>query len=142
MKIARDLLAHKGSDVWSVAPDRTVYEAVELMAQHDVGALMVKEGDKLVGVLSERDYARKVILKGLSSRDTTVGEIMTSRVIYTKPEETVDGCMALMTEKRIRHLPVMKDDELLGVLSIGDLVRAIIAEQQYTIEQLERYIRY
>lgn len=142
MKIARDLLAHKGSDVWSVAPDRTVYEAVELMAQHDVGALMVKEGDKLVGVLSERDYARKVILKGLSSRDTTVGEIMTSRVIYTKPDETVEGCMALMTEKHIRHLPVMRDGELLGVLSIGDLVGAIIAEQQYTIEQLERYIRY
>lgn len=142
MKLARDLLAHKGSDVWFVGPDRTVYEAVELMAQHEVGALMVKEGDKLVGVLSERDYARKVILKGRSSRDTTVGDIMTSRVIYTGPDETVEGCMALMTEKRIRHLPVMKDDQLLGVLSIGDLVRAIIAEQQFTIEQLERYIRY
>jgi CBS domain-containing protein len=140
MKIARDLLEHKGSSVWAVAPNQTVYEAIELMAQHEVGALMVMEGGKLVGVLSERDYARKVILKGRSSRDTLVGDIMTSRVVYTEPSETVEGCMALMTEKRIRHLPVMRGDELVGVLSIGDLVRAIIAEQQYTIEQLERYI--
>ena len=140
MRTAHDLLVNKGSDVWSIEPGKTVYDAIEMMAERGVGALMVMEGDNLVGVLSERDYARKVILQGRSSRETTVGEIMTSRVCFTGPDQTIAGCMALMTEKHIRHLPIMEGDKVLGVLSIGDLVKAIIAEQQFTIEQLERYI--
>lgn len=140
MAIVKQLLQAKGHDIWSVGPEDSVYEAIELMANKGVGALVVMEGDSLVGVLSERDYARKVVLQGRSSKGTKIKEIMTSRVVYARPEQTVEECMALMTDKRIRHLPVMDGDELLGVISIGDLVKSIIEEQQHVIEQLEQYI--
>ncbi len=140
MATVKQLLKEKGHDIWSVGPEASVYEAIELMADKEVGALVVMEGDSLVGVLSERDYARKVVLQGRSSRDTKIKEIMTSRVAYARPGQTVEECMAMMTDKRIRHLPVLEGDELLGVISIGDLVKAIIEEQQHVIEQLEQYI--
>ena len=140
MATVKQLLQGKGHDVWSLGPEDSVYDAIELMADKEVGALVVMEGDSLVGVLSERDYARKVVLQGRSSRDTKIKEIMTSRVAYARPGQTVEECMALMTDKRIRHLPVLEGDELLGVISIGDLVKAIIEEQQHVIEQLEQYI--
>lgn len=140
MKRVRDILAVKGRDVWSIGPSASVYDAMKLMADKGIGALLVVEGDKVVGIISERDYARKVILQGRSSRTTQVREIMTSRVAYAEPEQNIEECMALMTEMRIRHLPVMESGELRGVISIGDLVKSIIAEQKFIIEQLERYI--
>ncbi len=140
MKTIKDLIKVKGHQVWSIEPSATVYKAIEFMADKEVGALMVVEGTKLVGVISERDYTRKVMLKGRSSKDTQVTEIMTKRVMYAQPEQSVEECMALMTEKRVRHLPIMDGDQLLGVVSIGDLVKSIIEEQRFTIELLERYI--
>ena len=140
MATVKQLLQGKGHDIWSIGPEASVYDAIELMADKEVGALVVMEGSSLVGVLSERDYARKVVLQGRSSKGTKINEIMTSRVAYARPEQTVEECMALMTDKRIRHLPVMDGDELLGVISIGDLVKAIIEEQQHVIQQLEQYI--
>ncbi|MEE8285429.1 MAG: CBS domain-containing protein [Gammaproteobacteria bacterium] len=140
MATVKQLLQGKGHDIWSIGPEASVYDAIELMADKEVGALVVLEGDSLVGVLSERDYARKVVLQGRSSKGTKIKEIMTSHVVYARPTQTVEECMALMTDKRIRHLPVMDGDELLGVISIGDLVKAIIEEQQHVIEQLEQYI--
>jgi CBS domain-containing protein len=117
-----------------------VFEALEEMAKRDVGALIVLEDGKVAGIFSERDYARKIILVGKSSRETPVSEIMTARVVYARPEQTLEECLALMTDKRIRHLPIMADGELIGVVSIGDLVKAIIAEQRFTIRQLENYV--
>ena len=140
MKRVRDILAVKGCDVWSIGPNASVYDAMKLMADKGIGALLVMEGAKLVGIISERDYARKVILQGRSSRTTQVQEIMTTRVAYADPEQNIEECMALMTEIRIRHLPVMEGGEVRGVISIGDLVKSIIAEQKFIIEQLERYI--
>jgi CBS domain-containing protein len=140
MAKVREILERKGHDVWFIEPTASVYEAMRRMAEKEVGALLVMEGATLVGIISERDYARKVILQGRSSPTTQVGEIMTSRVAYTEPERTVEECMALMTDKRIRHLPVMEGGRVIGVISIGDLVKSIIAEQQFIIEQLERYI--
>jgi CBS domain-containing protein len=140
MKKVRDILQVKGHDVWSIEPDALVYDAMKLMADKGIGALLVMEGAKLVGIISERDYARKIILQGRASRTTQVREIMTPRVVYTEPERNVEECMALMTDKRIRHLPVLEGGEVFGVISIGDLVKAIIAEQKFIIEQLERYI--
>ncbi len=140
MKSVRQLLDAKGHDVWSINPDASVFEAIELMATKSIGALIVIEEAGPVGIVSERDYARKVILKGRSSRQTPVREIMTTRVVYAKIDQTVEECMALMTEKRIRHLPVMDNNDLTGVISIGDLVKSIIDEQQFIIEQLEQYI--
>ena len=140
MKIIKDLLASKGDEIWSVGPDTTVYETIAMMADKGVGALMVMQGEQAVGIVSERDYARKVILEGRSSKDTPVSDIMTSRIIHTSPDRSVEECMTLMTTNKIRHLPVMEDDRLVGVVSIGDLVKATISEQQATIEQLERYI--
>jgi CBS domain-containing protein len=140
MRRVRDILAVKGRDVWSIGPNASVYDAMKLMADKGIGALLVMEGAKLVGIISERDYARKVILQGRSSRTTAVHEIMTTRVAYAEPEQNIEECMALMTEIRIRHLPVIEAGEVRGVISIGDLVKSIIAEQKFIIEQLERYI--
>jgi len=140
MKSLKQLLSAKGSQVYSIGPDAKVIEALQLMAQKDVGALVVMEGEKLVGILSERDYARKVILHGRSSQDVSVRDIMTSGVVTVDPSQTVEQCMALVTQRRIRHLPVCEDDKLIGVVSIGDLVKEMIAEQEQTIKQLESYI--
>jgi CBS domain-containing protein len=140
MKRVRDILESKGHEVWSIDPSASVYDAMKVMADKGVGALLVMEGGKLVGIISERDYARKVILQGRSSRTTAVHEIMTARVAYAEPEQNIEECMAVMTEKRIRHLPFMEAGEVRGVISIGDLVKSIIAEQKFIIEQLERYI--
>ena len=140
MKKVKDILEGKGHAVWSIGPDASVFDALKLMAEKEVGALVVVEASKVVGILSERDYARKVILQGRSSPTTRVNEIMTTRVAYAQPQQNIDECMAIMTEKRIRHLPVMEEGHLIGVISIGDLVKSIIAEQQFIIEQLERYI--
>ena len=121
MKTVNDMLRDKGHSVWSVAPDATVFEALELMAAKNVGAVLVLDGDRLVGIMSERDYARKVTLLGKTSKDTPVSEIMTSRVLYVNADQTIQECMALMTEKRIRHLPVLEGDRVVGVVTIGDV---------------------
>ncbi|MBI2988716.1 MAG: CBS domain-containing protein [Deltaproteobacteria bacterium] len=140
MKTVKQILDGKGHTTWSVAPDSLVYHALELMAEKQIGALLVLEAGRLVGVMSERDYARKVILHGKSSLDTPVKEIMTQDMIWVRPEQTVEECMALVTEKRTRHLPVLVDDQVVGVISIGDLVKAVIDEKDFTIKQLENYI--
>ena len=136
----KKVLQGKGHDVWSVGPEASVYDAMQMMADKEVGALVVTEGDSLVGVFSERDYARKVILQGRSSKGTKVKEIMTSRVAYARPEQSVGECMALMTDKHIRHLPVIDGDKMLGLVSICSLLSVIIVEPQHVIEQLEQYI--
>lgn len=136
----RQLLNRKGPEIWSTHPEETVFEALKLMAQKGIGALLVMDGMRLVGIFSERDYARKVILKGKSSHETPVHEIMTAKVVFVHPEQSMTECMALMTDKRIRHLPVMEDDQVVGVISIGDVVKEIIVEQGFLIEQLENYI--
>lgn len=140
MTTVRDLLKVKGDAVWSVPPDATVFEALELMSDRNIGAVLVMEGAVLIGILSERDYARKVEMAGRSARDTIVREIMTRRVLTVQPDQTVADCMALMTEHRMRHLPVMQNGRLLGLISIGDVVRAVISEQEFVIGQLETYI--
>lgn len=140
MKTVRDLLKVKGYDVWSVRPDTTVFEALELMSDRNIGAVLVTEGDQLVGILSERDYARKVEMVGRSARNTTAREIMTKRVLSVHPDQTVEDCMALMTERRLRHLPVIQHGQVLGLISIGDVVKAVISEQEFVIGQLETYI--
>ncbi len=141
MTTVRKLLQNKGSHVWGIEPDAMVIDAIRLMAEKGIGALVVTDGGAVVGVLSERDYARKVLLKGRSSRTTPVREIMSTDVLFARPDENVEQCMNVMTDKRVRHLPVMEDDRLVGMVSIGDLVKAIITEQQETIEHLENYIR-
>jgi CBS domain-containing protein len=134
------LLDQKGRDVYSVKPEDPVLHAIEIMAERHIGALLVMNADELLGIVSERDYARKVILKGRSSSDTPVSQIMSSPVITVRPEQTIDECMRIVTERRIRHLPVLEGKRVAGVISIGDLVKAVIEEQQHTIEQLESYI--
>jgi CBS domain-containing protein len=140
MKTVTQLLQAKGREIHTIGPEARVFEALKLMAEKNVGALVVTEGGRLAGIISERDYARKVILLSKSSHEIAVREIMTSRVITVQPGQTVEQCMALMTEKRIRHLPVTEGEKLIGVLSIGDLVKEVIAEQEQTIKQLESYI--
>jgi CBS domain-containing protein len=140
MKSVRDILEIKGRNVWSVKAGSTVFDALRLMAEKEVGALVVMDGTRVGGIISERDYARKVILHGRASLTTLVEEIMTSHVAYTHLNQSIEECMAIMTDKRIRHLPVLEDGKLIGIISIGDLVKAIIADQKFIIEQLERYI--
>ncbi len=140
MNTVKQILDQKGRLVFTIEPNSSVYDAIAMMAEKHVGGLVVMEEDKLVGLISERDYVRKVILQGRSSPDTKVREIMTDRVMVVSPERTIEECMALMTEKRIRHLPVVEDGNLVGMISIGDMVKAIISEQRFTIEQLEHYI--
>ena len=136
----RSVLKHKGCTVWSVSPSISVYDAISMMSEKRVGALLVMEDVRLVGVFSERDYARKVILKGRSSKDTLVGEIMTSPVTYVTPQATVDECMKIMTANRVRHLPVVENEAVVGIVSIGDLVNWIISAQADIIHQLHSYI--
>jgi CBS domain-containing protein len=140
MKTVGQLLQAKGPKLISIGPNAPVIEALKLMAENDIGALVVLDGGKLVGIMSERDYARKVILMGKSSHDLPVREIMTDKVVTIRPGQTVEECMSVMTAKRFRHLPVMEGDRLAGVLSIGDLVKEVIADQEETIKQLESYI--
>lgn len=140
MKTIGQILQAKGNETWTVAPDTTVFAALELMAKRDIGALVVLEDDEVIGIFSERDYARKVILEGKSSRTIPVSSIMTKNVICVRPDQTINKCMALMTEKRIRHLPVLDANRLIGLVSIGDIVKAVINEQQVMITHLEDFI--
>lgn len=140
MITVRDILRAKGNQIWWISPDATVFSALELMAEKNVGALVVLDGENLAGIFSERDYARKVILKGKASKETSVKEIMTSEVTTVRPGQSVDECMALMTDKRIRHLPVFEGEKLVGLISIGDVVKAVISEREFIIKQLENYI--
>ena len=141
MNTVRDLLKAKGYEVYSISPDATVYDALKLMSDKEVGALVVLEDEKLVGIISERDYARKVILKGKFSKDIPVREIMAPEILCVSPSQTVEACMALMTDKRIRHIPVLEEDRLIGIISIGDVVKSVLSEQKLRIDQLEHYIR-
>jgi CBS domain-containing protein len=140
MVTVRQLLRSKPADLWSVGPETSVYEALELMAEKNIGAVLVLDDGELAGILTERDYARNGILKGRLSKETSVGELMTDVVCYVRPEQTVDDCMALMTDKRVRHLPVLENERLIAIVSIGDVVKKTIEEQEYTIQQLENYI--
>jgi CBS domain-containing protein len=141
MTTVRQVLDQKGRQVWTVAPDQTVYDAIKLMAEKNIGSLAVMQGEKLVGIVTERHYARNVVLRGRTSPTTSVGEIMETHVVCVRPDQSVEECMALMTDKRIRHLPVIEDNAVIGLLSIGDLVKSIIGDQRFTISQLENYIR-
>ena len=140
MKLIKHLLDRKGRNIISIKPEDSVLDAIRLMAEKGIGSLVVMEDQELLGIMSERDYARKVIIKGRSSESTAVSEIMTVNVFTTSSSETVNDCMSVMTEKKIRHLPVVEDNAVIGMISIGDLVEAIIADQQEEIEQLEHYI--
>lgn len=140
MRTAYEIIQHKGGTVWSVNPSDKVLHALGVMAEHEIGAVLVLDGERIAGILTERDYARKVVLAGRSSKDSPVGDVMTSAVICVAPERTIDECLALMTDKRVRHLPVVDHKTLIGMVSIGDLVRATIAEQEHVIEQLQLYI--
>ena len=136
----REILNSKGGSVWSIQPEATVFQAIQMMADKNVGALLVTKGEKLVGIISERDYTRKVALMGRSSKDTSVKDILSGRVVTASPDHTIEDCMKLMTEHRVRHLPVLEGNRILGVVSIGDLVNRIISAQNSAIEQLETYI--
>jgi len=140
MRTVQQLLEDKGTEVWSISPDASVYDALVLMANHQIGALLVIDETGAVGLVSERDYARDVVLRGKTSKETPVGDVMTKRVVCTSPDQTLEEAMALMTEKRVRHLPVVADGQILGLISIGDLIKSIISEHKFIIEQLEHYI--
>jgi CBS domain-containing protein len=140
MNTVRDLLAAKGNRLWTVPPTTTVFRALEIMAEQNIGSLVVVDQDRILGIFSERDYARKIILQGKSSKTTTVGEMMTADIRFVTPESTIAECMAVMTEKRQRHLPVIDSGQLVGLISIGDVVKAVIHEQESTIRTLETYI--
>jgi CBS domain-containing protein len=135
-----EILSHKGNQVWSISPDEMVFDAIELMAEKNIGALLVIESSRLVGILTERDYTRKVALKGKSSKQTAVREILTGNPVHVTPDHTIEDCMRLMTEHRVRHLPILEADRILGLVSIGDLVNWIITAQSSTIHQLQTYI--
>jgi CBS domain-containing protein len=138
--LVSQILKTKGNKIWSIAPHETAYKALQLMSEKDLGALVVIDKGKVVGVFTERDYARKVILKGKSSKTTNVSELMTKEVLFVDPDTSVEDCMSLMTEKRVRHLPVMKKKHLVGVVTQGDVVKQLIADQKFENEELERYI--
>jgi CBS domain-containing protein len=140
VQTASEILRIKGSEVWSVGPDETILNAIKLMADHEVGALLVMDQEKLMGIVTERDYTRKVALEDRSSKDALVREIMSDRVLCARPEQTVPECMALMSDKRARHLPIVDHKKVIGIISIGDLVKSIIREQQFEIEALQHYI--
>ena len=140
MKNVREILKSKGTQVYSISPDSSVYEALQLMSEKGIGALLVIEGEEVVGILSERDYARKVILVGKTSKETLVKEIMSTKVMYVNSDVSTEECMALMITKRIRHLPVIDNGKLTGLISIGDVVKAVIDEKEFVIDQLVRYI--
>lgn len=140
MKTVKEILQAKPQGLLSISPNATVLDALKMMADYEIGALVVLDGDRLSGIFSERDYARKVILHGKASKDTAVAEIMTQKVVCVGPDQSVEECMALMTDKRIRHLPVLEDKKVIGVISIGDVVKEVISEQRFVIEQLEQYI--
>ena len=140
MKSVNDVLKGKGGQLSIIAPNATVYEAIKLMADMEIGALLVMEGDNLLGILTERDYARKIILLGKSSKETAVQEVMTTKVMVVTPGNTVEECMAIMTDKHVRHLPVVEHGKVIGIISIGDAVKAIISEQHFTINNLVNYI--
>ena len=140
MATVKQLLDQKGHEVLSIGPDDSVFDAIKEMANNNVGSLVVLEGEKLVGIITERHYARNVFLKGRSSPETTVGEIMSTHVVCARPEQSVEECMAVMTDKAVRHLPVLEKKQLIGVVSIGDLVKNIISDQKLVIEQLDHYI--
>lgn len=140
MHNVREILDRKGYEIYSVEPDTKVYEALEIMSDKEVGALLVLKGNSIHGIFSERDYARKVVLLGKSSKNLAVKEIMSTRIYYISPEHSIDDCMTLMINKRIRHLPVIKDDKLIGIISIGDIVKAVIGEKEFLIDQLVHYI--
>ena len=140
MYLVKDILKEKGDDVQTIGPEATVYEALKKMAGKNIGALLVMKDDKIIGVFSERDYARKIILKGKSSKESKVGELLSERIFYVKPTATTNECMQIMTDHRVRHLPVLDDDKLMGIVSIGDIVNKIIQGQSHTIKQLEDYI--
>jgi CBS domain-containing protein len=141
MRSVKDILREKGTQVYSISPDAKVYNALQLMADKNVGALMVMEGDTAAGLISERDYARKIVLKGKLSKDIPVREIMTADMVCVGPDEDVEVCMELMTDKRVRHLPVLENDQLIGIISIGDIVKTIIRHKEEIIKQLESYIK-
>jgi len=135
-----EILNYKGKQAWSISPEIMVFDAIQMMADKNIGALLVTEGNKLVGILTERDYTRKVALKGKSSKQTAVREILTGQVVHVTPRHTVEECMRLMTDHRVRHLPVLEEEKIAGIVSIGDLVNWIISEQSHTINQLQTYI--
>jgi CBS domain-containing protein len=140
MTTVKNVLQAKENNIWSIAPDAIVFDALKIMAEKNIGALLVMQKEKVAGIFSERDYARKIVLKGESSHTTAVKDVMTSGVLTVQPEQSIDECMALMTNKHVRHLPVLEDGNLIGLISIGDVVKAIISEHEYTIKQLENYI--
>ena len=140
MTTIAQLLNRKGNQIWSDEPKATIFKALEIMSEKEIGALLVMEDGKLTGIFSERDYARKVILKGKSSKETLVGELMTKKVFYIDSQKTINDCMAMMTAKRIRHVPVIEDNQVVGIVTIGDVVNQIISEQEVTINHLENYI--
>jgi CBS domain-containing protein len=140
MTTVKSVLHTKGNNIYSIAPEATVFDALKIMAEKNIGALLVMQKEKVVGIFSERDYARKIVLKGESSHTTAVQDVMTSGVLSVHSEQSIDECMALMTNKHVRHLPVLENGNLIGLISIGDVVKAIISEHEYTIKQLENYI--
>ena len=140
MVTVKQLLESKDNNVWSISPETTVYEGLQFMADKNIGALLVTRDDKLIGIFSERDYARKVILKGKASKDISIGELMTREVVYVTPENSLDECMALMTAKNIRHLPILNNGKLIGLLTLGDVVKKIMSNQEFKIQEMEKYI--